>query len=1019
MAVLNCKMCGGDLSIEEGSTICICEYCGTKQTVPNINNEKKRKQFDRANRLRKQCEFDKAYSVYEAIADDDPEEAEAYWGLVLCKYGIEYVDDPKTEKKIPTCHRSSFNSVFDDENYEQTIENADSEAKTVYREEAKAIEDLRKSIIEISSKEDPYDIFICYKETDDEGNRTIDSVIAQDVYEALVHKGYNVFFSRITLEEKLGREYEPYIFSALHSAKVMLVFGTSYDYFNAVWVKNEWSRFLKLMEQDSTRALIPCFKGIDAYDMPREFAKLQAQDMGKVGATQDLVRGIGKIIVKQDEGSFGQTQRTNVDAYVEPLIQRANELLKMEDFAKAKEFFEKALAFEPNNERAHLGLLLVEGKAQSLAELENNEDFLDNLASYFVLSSTCGEQMKKELQRITDKIKNNIILKASESLNSKRWSVAQDYYKKLSGHDDQKYLLGMLLCEFKVTSKEGLTKLTTDISDSKYYKQLYECGDNATKLFLNSCKKSIRENILNSADEFLRNGSFMTAKPKYEAILKHEPDNQRALLGLLFANRRAKSFDELGKGSTPLDKEETYKKLFYICDESTKKKLVACKQKIDVSIKKDIRRSKGKVVKKYLSIALVILIIAAGIGYFIYMGTDKYVYGLNEVEGGYEITNVKADKVIDENGHLEIPSEIDGVPVVRIGDTAFMGCGTLKSVSIPSSVTSIGNSAFSGCYSLTSITIPDGIVTIGNSMFMNCLSLTSIVIPNSVTSIGNKAFAQCEALTNITIPESVTSIGDSAFYKCKSLVNITIPNNVTNIGLHAFSECKAIEGINVNILNNSYESINGNLYTEDKKTLIQYAIGKKDIFFDVPDYVTTIGDSAFSYCSSLTSINIPNSVTTISNSAFMHCSALTDIELSDSITKISDSSFMWCYSLKKVTIPNSVISIGEFAFSDCDALEAIKIPNSVTTIGNSAFSNCNVLASVEIPNSVTDIGEHAFSNCTALTKVIIPNSVNNMGGYAFSCCWSLTIYAEAQGEKEGWNAKWNDSKLQVVWGYIK
>ena len=299
MAVIKCKMCGGDLVIEPGATVAECEYCGSRQTVPNQDNEKKLTLFARANRLRASCEFDKAAGVYESIVAEFPQEAEAYWGLVLCKYGIEYVDDPATGRKIPTCHRSSFESVLDDGNFDQAQENADVVARKVYREEAKQIEELRKGIIEVSVKEEPYDIFICYKETDDKGDRTLDSVLAQDIYDALMEKGYRVFFSRITLEDKLGQEYEPYIFAALNSAKIMLAVGTDYEYYNAVWVKNEWSRYLMLMAEDRTKHLIPCYKNIDAYDMPREFAKLQAQDMGKVGAMQDLLRGIEKILPKQ------------------------------------------------------------------------------------------------------------------------------------------------------------------------------------------------------------------------------------------------------------------------------------------------------------------------------------------------------------------------------------------------------------------------------------------------------------------------------------------------------------------------------------------------------------------------------------------------------------------------------------------------------------------------------------------------------------------------------------------------
>lgn len=222
-----------------------------------LKGEKKLNLFARANRLRASCDFDKASGVYETIVADFPEEAEAYWGLVLCKFGIEYVDDPGTGKKVPTCHRSSFASVTDDANYEMTLENADVLARKVYREEAKAIEELRKGIVEVSSKEDPYDVFICYKETDADGNRTLDSVLAQDIYDALTGKGYRVFFARITLEDKLGQEYEPYIFAALHSAKVMLVVGTDYEHFNAVWVKNEWSRFLGLISAGEKKTLIP------------------------------------------------------------------------------------------------------------------------------------------------------------------------------------------------------------------------------------------------------------------------------------------------------------------------------------------------------------------------------------------------------------------------------------------------------------------------------------------------------------------------------------------------------------------------------------------------------------------------------------------------------------------------------------------------------------------------------------------------------------------------------------------
>ena len=353
-------MCGGDLVINESMTVGNCQYCGSTMTLPKEADEKKVNLYNRANHFRRNNEFDKAAGIYESILNQDNTEAEAYWGLVLCKYGIEYVEDPGTFKRVPTCHRTEYGSILADSDYKAAIENADPHAQEVYEMEAKVIENIQKQILEISSKEEPFDVFICYKETNEAGTRTPDSVIAQDLYYQLKQEGFKVFFSRITLEDKLGSAYEPYIFAALTSAKVMVVIGTKAEYINAVWVKNEWNRYLALIKKGEKKTLIPAYRDMDPYALPDEFSHLQAQDMSRLGFMQDLVRGIKKLMAdtKTKETSKEVTSTFQYNPTAKSLLERAYLCLEDGDFKKADELLEQVLNLEPKNPEAYIGKLM-------------------------------------------------------------------------------------------------------------------------------------------------------------------------------------------------------------------------------------------------------------------------------------------------------------------------------------------------------------------------------------------------------------------------------------------------------------------------------------------------------------------------------------------------------------------------------------------------------------------------------------------------------------------------------------
>ena len=452
-----------------------------------------------------------------------------------------------------------------------------------------------------------------------------------------------------------------------------------------------------------------------------------------------------------------------------------------------------------------------------------------------------------------------------------------------------------------------------------------------------------------------------------------------------------------------------------------------------------------------------------------------------------------------------LTSVVIGDSVTSIGSSAFKDCSNLTSVVIGDSVTSIGDSAFSNCSSLESVYITDltawmnikfsssyaNPLSNGAKLYLNGSLVTDLVIPDSVTSIGDYAFEGCDSLTSVMIPDSVTSIGSSAFYNCSSLTSVTFKDtnnwsytsnsdytggtavDVTNTAQNAtylksnkcwykYSETtvtvtadnvtdaisklskggnhtvKVTGAITADIITSIKTALNNNFSAyvnlDLSDTIGLTSIGNSAFYncssltsVVIPDGVTSIGEYAFRYCSSLTKVIIPDSVTSIGYYAFEGCDSLESVYITDltawmnikfssyanplsngakllylngnlvtdlvipySVTSIDEYAFNGCSSLASVTISNSVTSIGSYAFNGCNNLTSVTISNSVTSIGERAFSGCNNLTSVIIPDGVTSIGSGAFSNCSSLTKVTIPDGVTSIGSYAFYGCSSLT-----------------------------
>jgi hypothetical protein len=351
-----------------------------------------------------------------------------------------------------------------------------------------------------------------------------------------------------------------------------------------------------------------------------------------------------------------------------------------------------------------------------------------------------------------------------------------------------------------------------------------------------------------------------------------------------------------------------------------------------------------------------------------------------------------------------IPSTFGSVPVTGIGASAFQGCTSLTNLTIPASVTSIGASAFQGCTSLTNVTIPASVTSIGEAAFWGCFSLTNLSIGANVANIGEYAFGNCVSLPTVTIPASVTSIGDQAFVYCSSLTAITVDPG-----------------------NPAYSSVAGVLFNQNQTTLIQYPTGSTATSYTtMPNTVTSIADSAFTPCSSLTTVTIGPNVTSIGYAAFDSCTSLASVMIPNSVTSIGELAFAACFSLTNLTLGANVTSIGEQAFIECSSLPSITIPASVTSIGGAAFDYCSSLMAITVvgnnhfyssaagvlfnqnqttliqypignaatsyttmPNAVTSIGDDAFADCTNLTSVTIGPNVTSIGYYSFGGCGNL------------------------------
>ena len=360
---------------------------------------------------------------------------------------------------------------------------------------------------------------------------------------------------------------------------------------------------------------------------------------------------------------------------------------------------------------------------------------------------------------------------------------------------------------------------------------------------------------------------------------------------------------------------------------------------------------------------------------------EDYTYVLRNMPGGMNATILRLADELKQLDSFTVPSDIEGISNIRIGQRLFFNNLFIKNVNL-TNVTRIGNYAFQGCSNLTNVTFSD-----------------------SLTFIGNYAFRYCTALNSIVIPDSVTEIQGYAFDGCSNLTYIYIPKTTTTIGSYAFDDCdKSIIYTNAHSKNSGWES--------------NYK-GGQAIYYD---YVSNDETADFSY---VVQSYLGEKYVTISN---LKASAKekNNIVIPDTIEEISDirlasNLFSGLTSLVSIDLGSGVKSISLNCFASCTNLESVILHDGVTSIGQNAFNKCSNLKNINMPASLTSIGRSAFDYCTSLREIVIPLNVSTIDSYAFDVMGKVSLLIEASVAQPNWASNWygsSTSNKQFIYDYV-
>lgn len=1012
-----CNNCGGEYMYRNGRWI--CSACGSYKPE-TISNEEVTLLYTAFQKLRL-AEFDEAELEFDDIIRKYPENPNAYWGRLMAKYGIKYEQD-FDGRMIPTCYAASIESVLSSSDYRKALQYADAESRDYYQQQAEYIERVRREWVEKASKEKPYDIFICYKESDLASGieRTGDSVAVQDLYIHLTNKGYRVFYSHESLRDKVGEKYEPYIFNALSTAKVMLVYGSKPEYITSTWLKNEWTRYeerLKNGEKKKGSLLVAC-DGFSPNELPRVLASMQCFNANDRSFYSDLDETIEKLLRKEEKAPAGIPSAPSVPANkpIPPKNKKPNLLpialvaavliVALIWFISSSNKCDHAVMTKPAVEPTCTEYGWTEEQYCAICgEIFQPAEQIPMREHKASGGATCTEDSRCILcDDILEPARGHRPGAEATCTDAQSCSECGAELNGALGHapggeatcTEAQYCL---TCHAELEPAKGHSHWA-DVTEPTCQERGYttytcECGDTYVEDYVDALGHVKESDATCTEDSFCeRCGELLESKnghvpgaeatctsPQYcivcnallDEMKKHEyettviPSTCTEWGYTVFTCRCGDTYNENYTdplGHSPSGKDVCTEES--VCTRCTEVLEPATQHTVNEWIvDRELTETVDGIRHGFCEVC------RERIEKQYSYSQDLFYEELADGTYAVHIYQCKDSLII-------IPSAHEGKIVSAIAVNGFGYQNQLKKVIIPDTVSTIGEMAFSNCENLESVTIGNSVTTIGSTAFYACKKLVSLDLSTtSVAVIGESAFAYCTKLASVTLSTGLQKIEAYAFEGCKALRSVEFPSTLTKIGIEAFMDC---DGIKTVVLPNGLTELCERAFAECE-ILTSVTIG---------NLLTEIPLSAFELCPSLVSVTLGSGITTIGDRAFYQCGRLADCTIPESVTSIGDEAFFDCVKLKSVSISDQVTYMGDSAFYNCDSLKTLVIGEGLTMIPGNAFGDCDQLLTVVIGNSVDYIGVGAFNGCEALVSVTVGSGMIQIGSDAFYQCNRLT-----------------------------